>query len=285
MAKEKFYFQHDYDPTGDLKIGALLSSYGAFGYGLYWRLVEILHSEESHKIPMKDYVFLSLSNQMCIKNEHMFNTCSTHVQHNLTPVEQIRVFVEHCINKFELFNSDGDFFWSERVFKNINIRNELKSKKSEAGKASAKSRSLKNNSTGVQHLLTHVEQNLTHVEQNPTNKRKVKERKEKKIKIEEENTDSEILFYRKFKHLKLSFDEFDKLLQMGFTQQEIDKNLDSIENYKKNTNYVSLYLTVKNWIIKDREMKPKDKIEGIKSSIYNGSINGTLKFQDHPIEE
>ena len=57
--------------------------------------------------------------------------------------------------------------------------------------------------------------------------------------------------YRKFAHLKLTQKEFDKLIEDGFTKSQIDNTLDSIENYRKNTSYKSLNLTLRKWLKKD----------------------------------
>jgi predicted phage replisome organizer len=59
--------------------------------------------------------------------------------------------------------------------------------------------------------------------------------------------------YRKFDHLTLYIDEYKRIIEEGYTKQEIDSMLDSIENYKKNTSYKSLNLTLKKWLKKDQE--------------------------------
>lgn len=72
----------------------------------------------------------------------------------------------------------------------------------------------------------------------------LKKRKENKSK-------EDIEYYRIIKHLKLLPEEFDRLIDMGYKKEQIDGILDRIENYKKNTSYVSLFLTSKNWLKKE----------------------------------
>ena len=147
--KDTYYFSHDYNPTNDPKIQALMGEFGGLGYGFYWRVVEMLHEDELHRLPLKQYIYLALAKQL------------------VTSVEQINSMVNYCISICELFKSDNDFFWSERVMRNINKRTELSNKRSKAGKMSAE---MRKNSTCVEQLQTSVEQN-------PTKERKVKENK------------------------------------------------------------------------------------------------------------
>ena len=87
--------------------------------------------------------------------------------------------------------------------------------------------------------------------------------REREIEVESEReieVESELKFFKKFAHLKITIEENQKLLDEKYTQEQINKIYDSIENYKKNTNYKSLYLTAKKWLEKEY---PKNKIETI----------------------
>lgn len=236
--KDTYYFQHDYNPTSDPKVQALIGECGAVGYGIYWRIVEMLHEDELHKLQCKKFIYIALAKQM------------------LTSVEQVEAIIKSCIEIYELFKSDNDFFWSERVMRNINKRTELSNKRSKAGKMSAESRK---NSTSV-------EQMPTSVEQNPTKERKGKEIKGKENKEEEnirseQKVPNELTQFEKFNiwlkkeapnvlkiKNQITEAQFDKLKQTYNSKQIMDivLNLDNFKDAPKK--YTNVNRTVTNWL-------------------------------------
>ena len=116
MSKETFYFPHDYDSTSDPKMQAFIGKYGGLGYGIFWRVVEMLHSNSDHKLPLKQYIFSAIAKQMLTSDEQM--------------LEIIKYAIDYC----ELFESDQINFWSKRVDSNLKRRAEIAEKRSIAGR-------------------------------------------------------------------------------------------------------------------------------------------------------
>jgi hypothetical protein len=58
--------------------------------------------------------------------------------------------------------------------------------------------------------------------------------------------------YRSFAHLSISNSDVEKLLDK-YSINEIDEVLDSIENFKGNKKYTSLYLTANKWLSKNKK--------------------------------
>jgi hypothetical protein len=79
--------------------------------------------------------------------------------------------------------------------------------------------------------------------------------------------------YRAFAHLSMSIDEYKKL-EADYTKQQIDNALDSIENFKQNTKYKSLYLTCKNWLSKEPK---KDEVSKQQKSIEQLQYEHVMK--------
>lgn len=70
-----------------------------------------------------------------------------------------------------------------------------------------------------------------------------------------------IQVYRAFAHLSLSITDYEKL-EAEYDKTTIDMVLDSIENYKKNNTYKSLYLTAKKWLSKELKKKSIIEVDG-----------------------
>lgn len=58
-------------------------------------------------------------------------------------------------------------------------------------------------------------------------------------------------FYRKFGHLSITHSEVSEIMELGYSEDQINSTLDDIENYRKNTQYKSLKLTLRKWLTKN----------------------------------
>jgi hypothetical protein len=148
--KNQSYFSHDFYAIADPKLFALYNQFGLVGYGLYWRVVEMLHTAENNQLELKEYLYQSIN------------------QHNSTSVEQIKAMLNYAINECELFQCEDGFIYSNRVNKNINTMQEIKEKRSKAGKISAE---LRKTATRVEHIST----NGNTTQQNKIKENKIKE--------------------------------------------------------------------------------------------------------------
>lgn len=66
--------------------------------------------------------------------------------------------------------------------------------------------------------------------------------------------------YKAFDHLSITIEEIEKIKEKGYSKEQIDDTIMSIENYKKNTGYKSLYLTSLKWLKKEHG-KPNEMHE------------------------
>lgn len=122
MAKETFYFSHDYNARNDKKAKALIKKYGATGYGLYWILAEMLHEDENSSIELDEIQYDLLSDESKLE------------------IDVVKDIINDCVNNYKLFYLDGILLKNNRVERNKDKRTEIKKVRSEAGKEGAKKR-------------------------------------------------------------------------------------------------------------------------------------------------
>ena len=216
MKKETYYFSHDANSQDDPKIMLLIDALGLEGYGIFWAIIERLRCEKEYKLPL--FVLPSLARRWGTSKEK----------------------VEAVVLKFNLFLVIDDLFFSDRLCRSMQLKSENASKNALA--RWHKPAENKQVNTGAMQPHTVAMQNDAIKEK----KSKVKESKELIINKE---------VYKSFSHLKIYIDEVEKLKNIGYSENQINNVLDSIQNYKKNTNYTSLYLTAKKWLEKETTEK------------------------------
>lgn len=167
-----------------------------------------------------------------------------------TTKEKLNDILKICFDTELLIEKDGRFF-SESLMLRMEQIDEKRRKRAEAGRKGGIAKAM-------------VKQNPNNAKAKPSKEKKVKEKKVKKD-------------YKAFKHLSISIEENQNLINLGYRQNEIDNTYDNIENYKKNTNYNSLYLTAINWLKRDYPDRIKTRSEGDKLYTYRLQERGTMK--------
>jgi hypothetical protein len=159
--KDTTYFSHDSDARNDLKCKALIKKYGMEGYGMYWVVIELMRSQEGYKLPKKEYVYQGICDEIG------------------KDIQFVKQFLDDCSNIFELFISNGEYFFSQSLLDRMKKKDEKSEKNRKAGYASAEARGytsaetrkkqglstvneqvVNNPEASVEHDLTTVEQPL-----------------------------------------------------------------------------------------------------------------------------
>lgn len=123
MTKDVIWFKHDADASSDLAIEAMLKRYGYAGFGLYWEIIGRLRRLDYYRMRYSDVTFDGLA-----KNEY-------------ETTEKVKKFIDDCIDTFQLFKKDGeDYFYSERLRRDMNDMVERRNKQSAGGIKGAKKR-------------------------------------------------------------------------------------------------------------------------------------------------
>jgi len=110
----KEYFSHDYNASNDPKIMALIYDHGAAGYGIYWVIIEMLHIEKAHSLPLQEYLYKAIASRLNVS------------------ADIVAKIINDSIHKYKdesgygLFYMVGEkLFSSKRVNDNIKIRNKI----------------------------------------------------------------------------------------------------------------------------------------------------------------
>lgn len=213
------YFPHSCDLDDELKY--IIAIHKEVGYYIYFRLLEKIYSGLGYYIKWDKKNIAIFSNEINVdinKLNDVVNDCLSE-----------KLFSKHLLNKFNIITSKGI---QERYLEAIDRRKEA---------------IIINEYILVKNdYINKLNVNIIIENVDKSTQSKVKESKVKEI------------IYKSFSHLEISKEENQKLIDLGYKQNEIDSIYESIENYKNNTKYKSLYLTAKNWLEKkygDRNTK------------------------------
>lgn len=234
----KSYFSHDSNAKDDPKIIKLIDSLGLEGYGAFWVLIESLREQPNLRLPI--IAIPRLSRTFGITQQKL----------------------EAVIKSFELFEDDGEFFYSASLLKRMN-------------EASERGREAVNKRYNKIQLIDNQQKSSTSVVQSYRspillNEIKVNEIKEEDIITAEASFTQEQM--ERFKKLKkwisentprvsqmkepIQIDQYFRLLEKGFNSESLINLLASMHNYepllRKNR---STYLTILNWSKRETNAK------------------------------
>jgi len=113
MAKDSYYFSHDYNARNDERILELRAKYGAEGYGIFWMVIETMAETDNGGIKKTYIGGLSLGYGVAI--------------------DRLREIISLCI-VLELFYEEEDYLFSKRLLEHKKLRKTLSDNGSEGAR-------------------------------------------------------------------------------------------------------------------------------------------------------
>jgi hypothetical protein len=207
--KDAYYFSHDSNARNDQKIMKLRMNHGMMGYGVYWAIVEMLREQEDYCLSLNDLDSIAFE------------------------LRQEKDIIESIVKDYGLFEIEKDLFYSNSLSQRMVKMDEIRQKRSLAGKAKKKKQVINKRKSNEEHLLNKSKQ--------------VKESKEKESKLN----------YAEF--VTLTKREYEKLCQ-DHTKVRVDKAIIKLDNYKGSSGkkYKSDYRALLSWAI-DQTQTTKTK--------------------------
>lgn len=242
MAKETYYFSHDYNARNDEKILELRSAYGAEGYGLFWMLVETMAENENGGVKATLIGGLSLG-------------------YGVAKARLLQI-VGLCIEVGLFYEKEG-YYFSNRLLQHKEWRKSL----SESGKNGAEKR-WKTAKNGHSHPIATLKPPYSH----PNAKDSIE--KESKDVVSTPMTEKEFLeFSQKMKADKIFTNP---LFAQGVKPDHFDKwilrfHVQIVGDNKLNKDYNEYRKHFKNWLNKQDYCNPPPELVGLEKVQQMGS--------------
>ncbi|HEY1032880.1 MAG TPA: Lin1244/Lin1753 domain-containing protein [Flavipsychrobacter sp.] len=115
--KYKFWFPHSSNPLEHRGLNSMFRKYKAQGYGMWWRLNEILATQPDYK--------------MDITNEEVFHELADDMR---CDVETLLSFIDDCVNNYKLLKKSAINIWSPLLVTDMKPLEEKRNIQKEAGK-------------------------------------------------------------------------------------------------------------------------------------------------------
>lgn len=269
MAKDTFYFTHDYGARNDPRLIKVLMKLGQSGKGIYWDLIEMLYEQDGYLLisEIDAYAFALRSDSDTINS---------------------------LINDFDLFDKNSENFWSNSVLRRLEKRDEKSKKASE----SARNRwdKAKSNANALQTQYDGNAIKESKVKENKKNESKVNSNPPAKSPVHKECKDFFLKFYEDKKGTGYYFQAIDgkklnsiikkiefKIKEKGCAEKE--KDLEVIRGFKIFIEHA--YKDTDNWTRDNFSLSVIDsKFNDIFSKIKNGQSTSDNKSSDrHALAE